>query len=366
MAEYSAAIDAQCEAARRYVKGYIESAYAFDPGMSAEDLASYAYDAMVQAVQRYGEVAVEVAAQQYELSAAQLGVEVPAATRGRVSAEGIDASALMGTGKDGFSAFVTRCMERAATRVRKAAAGTTIDNAMRDQARGMRYARVPTGAETCGFCLMLASRGFVYRTAETAGLDRRFHERCDCRIELGIEGVTEIEGYDVDACRRAYYDARDATGVDRSIGPHDNEAERDAICREIELRDKQWCWHGVAPAVEWARPQAECTQAVSSAAQALSDHGFAVKTSQGGRMYADLRMNGRMWAVVDPGGIAEARAEWDGRGPAGRFVVQVPGDGFNAAVDAVEAALQPGEQALVVSTEPLPNWPLGRIRRIDG
>ncbi|AOZ62833.1 capsid maturation protease [Rhodococcus phage Partridge] len=32
------------------------------------------------------------------------------------------------------------------------------------------WARVPTGRETCGFCLMLVSRGPVYRSAEAAGL----------------------------------------------------------------------------------------------------------------------------------------------------------------------------------------------------
>lgn len=366
MAEYSAAIDAQCDAARAYVKAFLEQANALDPSMSAEALAEYAYDAMVQAVQQYGGVAVEVAAQQYDLTAAQLGLGVPAATRSEPSTDGLDASDLMVTAKGDVGAFARRCAARASARVRKAAASTTVSNAMRDQARGMSYARVPTGRETCGFCLMLASRGFVYRSKEAAGQDVKFHDNCDCRIELGIDGVTQIEGYNVGAYRQAYYDARDACGIGTGDGERDNKAERDAVCREIELRAREWCWDGTAPAVDWARPRADCAEPVTTAAEKLAEHGFAVKTSQGGRMYADLRMNGRMWAVTGVDGFADARRQWDGRDASPRFVVLADNVGFDAAVEAVSAALRDGEQALVVSTEALPNYPLGRIRRISG
>ena len=57
-----------------------------------------------------------------------------------------------------------------------------------------KYARVPTGAETCDFCLMLASRGFVYHSVSSAAVDQT-HERCDCRVVPGFPG-DEVEGYD--------------------------------------------------------------------------------------------------------------------------------------------------------------------------
>ncbi|AEV52085.1 hypothetical protein [Rhodococcus phage RGL3] len=64
------------------------------------------------------------------------------------------------------------------------------------------WARVPTGRETCGWCLMLVSRGPVYRSAESAGLRLgnsdavkafqgdldasefmdQWHSGCDCKI----------------------------------------------------------------------------------------------------------------------------------------------------------------------------------------
>jgi len=66
------------------------------------------------------------------------------------------------------------------------------------------WARVATGRETCGFCMMLVSRGPVYLSAKGAGLDlgdtaaqdliasgdkealdalmKRWHEGCDCKV----------------------------------------------------------------------------------------------------------------------------------------------------------------------------------------
>lgn len=63
----------------------------------------------------------------------------------------------------------------------------------------VRFARVPTGSTTCPYCLMLASRGFVY-ASDLRALNAN-HRNCDCRIVEGFEGMT-VEGYDPNA----YYD----------------------------------------------------------------------------------------------------------------------------------------------------------------
>lgn len=68
------------------------------------------------------------------------------------------------------------------------------------------YARVPTGSETCAFCLMLASRGFAYATAQGAGELSKFHGDCDCTI-IASDGV-DPEGYDPDALYEKYMNAR--------------------------------------------------------------------------------------------------------------------------------------------------------------
>ena len=69
-----------------------------------------------------------------------------------------------------------------------------------------KYARVPTGLETCQFCLMLASRGFVYQNAKAAGEDGHYHANCDCRIMPGFAGM-EVEGYDPDELYRKWKDS---------------------------------------------------------------------------------------------------------------------------------------------------------------
>lgn len=55
------------------------------------------------------------------------------------------------------------------------------------QGRRLGYARVLTGAESCAFCAMLASRGPVYDSAEAAGAIKTFHYGCDCVVRLVLE-----------------------------------------------------------------------------------------------------------------------------------------------------------------------------------
>lgn len=54
-----------------------------------------------------------------------------------------------------------------------------------DTSRPVAWARVLTGAEDCAFCVMLASRGAVYKSKATAERTEdnpfvKYHENCDC------------------------------------------------------------------------------------------------------------------------------------------------------------------------------------------
>lgn len=66
-----------------------------------------------------------------------------------------------------------------------------------DDPKKPRFARVPTGAETCPFCVMLASQGFVYHSAKSAGKLDHYHAHCSCRIVPQFGGES-YEGYDPD------------------------------------------------------------------------------------------------------------------------------------------------------------------------
>ncbi len=87
--------------------------------------------------------------------------------------------------------FVDACLQRVDYELKVAAAQTCL-NAAKSDPRTPRFARVPDGEETCDFCLMLASRGFVYRNEVTAS---HAHANCDCRI-VPSWGDDSVEGYD--------------------------------------------------------------------------------------------------------------------------------------------------------------------------
>ncbi|MFC7330812.1 hypothetical protein [Marinactinospora rubrisoli] len=82
-----------------------------------------------------------------------------------------------------------------------------IIDAARHDRRALGYARRLTGASNCAFCTMLASRGPVYRSADSAllrseGRGRNavatgepFHDHCDCEI-VGVFRRDDWEGRD--------------------------------------------------------------------------------------------------------------------------------------------------------------------------
>ncbi len=91
---------------------------------------------------------------------------------------------------------------RAVKQVENGGRRTIIEAVETDPGRVQGWARVATGRETCAFCLMLVSRGPVYLSADTAGLDlgdrtalemivngedisdlmHKWHENCDCKV----------------------------------------------------------------------------------------------------------------------------------------------------------------------------------------
>lgn len=114
----------------------------------------------------------------------------PEATEGAVRAFALD----LVDGKP-VETFVGKCADRLDREVRLSANRCVESNARRDPKRP-RWARVPTGAETCEFCIMLASRGFVYHGEDLAS---HAHAHCDCRVVPSWDKAkSEVEGYDPD------------------------------------------------------------------------------------------------------------------------------------------------------------------------
>ena len=95
--------------------------------------------------------------------------------------------------KEGDAAFAKACGEYARNDLFRSLNETIIANVGRDRDKGAMFARVPTGFETCTFCLMLASRGAVYHSRKAAGEFRHFHRNCDCKVVPSFEDDPEAE-----------------------------------------------------------------------------------------------------------------------------------------------------------------------------
>lgn len=200
---------------------------------------------MTDALEEYGAEAAAAAQSLFEDILALEGLYVEAVPPDRVvSPEEVERIARYQAGKlvfDDFDGFVEQVAGSAAHMTRQVANRTMWAQGgyYRNQLLGVtvqgkrnryvyaqrpsnayyevRYARVPQGEETCDFCLMLASRGFVYLTYESA--DAHVHRNCDCIAVAGVghhdpsvvnsDGSdwvqdTQLEGYDMESLRQLW------------------------------------------------------------------------------------------------------------------------------------------------------------------
>lgn len=177
-------------------------------------------DFMVALVEGYGPISATLAADYYD------EIRDAAGARGRFTAapvEAVEADRIRSSAawaaqpvfsgdEAGARARLTGIAQRY---VQESGRQTLIANARRDRARP-RYARSPHG-KTCAWCILLASRGAVYHSEETAGALGNFHDDCDCQIVPAFDD--DDLPYDVDAMNALYIEGRkNATGnTDKAI-----------------------------------------------------------------------------------------------------------------------------------------------------
>jgi hypothetical protein len=142
---------------------------------------------------------------------------------------------------DARAKFDKECADLAEFYVRRCAYENTVRNC---GANNVMYARVPTGTETCGFCFMLASRGFVYHSETTAKGAHGVHRNCDCIILPGKNGRTEIDGYDWRGMQERWGILLDEVGVDGTKGNTSFDRRFDLI-KAAEKHGQDWMWRGI-------------------------------------------------------------------------------------------------------------------------
>ena len=160
---------------------------------------------------------------------------------------------------------------------------------------GIRYARVPSGRETCAFCFMLASRGFVYWGEKEAGADgHEYHPHCDCIIvpgfhkDTGINEDTQIQGYKPSEMRERYkkcYDAINPNGTWAEVYEQWKNSDTEdtwekfktkALVKEINTRDWNWVWTGTPAEVKYIKPREALTSNEKRAVDVLVNNGIKV------------------------------------------------------------------------------------------
>ena len=199
--DYSKALNVVSEQARERL---IEALSQIDYTADVADIREAVIAIMQRACGASSTLAARLAAEFYDGLRVRFGIDdgfraevdsqrEPEATSGavRAFADKLDNSI------PNVSAFQQLCVDRIDYETRRAANECIAYNAKNDPKKP-RWARIPTGVETCDFCIMLASRGFVYHSEETAS---HAHAHCDCRVVPSWDKAG-AEGYDPDK----YYD----------------------------------------------------------------------------------------------------------------------------------------------------------------
>ena len=263
LSRYRGEIEASAEASRRYVLRRLAEEGA---GLDVAGRRELAIEVIQDATGVYGDRA--------QATAAELFDEV-------MEADGVDARARMFDGlidygrTEGSMHYAARKLvdgdvagfdgdasDLAAYYVHRSAWFNLVNNC---DLNHVMWARVPTGEETCGWCYMLASRGFAYHTQAAAS---HKHTGCDCVVVPGNKGSV-VAGVDTSWLRECWNDCYETVGGPlsksetralwdalpdekreewrRKHGPkaferfHERESVRH-ICEEVERRDAGWLY----------------------------------------------------------------------------------------------------------------------------
>lgn len=200
---YSADLRSLVDGARTMLAGLIGRI----PQGSRDETAGYVRMAVEDVMERYGLAASELGLRWYERCADGQGTDSP--LMHEVSLGGVDAHVRNMlkrylNGEEDLDTLQEYLLDLVEDEVRQASRDQITTNLDRDQRASRRagrgdgragYARVPVG-DTCAWCLMLAGRGYVYRSFESAGgLDPdHYHAHCDC-VPVAYNDPMGILGY---------------------------------------------------------------------------------------------------------------------------------------------------------------------------
>lgn len=326
--QYGQLIDTIADKARDYVTAIIQYGIGYEGLSSVSDIRNYAIKSLEQTLSIFGDQEASLSANIYDTLMSEYGLNLEAgqAYNMEYNKQQLESSMHYHAQKlvDGdLNGFLKNIGQKAYDLSRYTANQTMIKNAERDYKKGVRWARVPSGKETCGFCVMLASRGFDYKTKESAGYTglswNRFHRFCDCRVVPGTVD-TQVEGYNPDHLYSVYRNARATVYGDvyrkwsTAYGFTTFDSLSDwltqATIKEIETRSVQWVYQN-EPGKITKDKFANVKPKEDKVARILASNGFNVHfiepSTVEGRHTADALINSQTWEIKQPIGNTELR-----------------------------------------------------------
>lgn len=203
------------ESVRLELEGFFRSLDLNKPELARDALLEF----MPILTDQYGAVAATMAADWYEELRADSGASgrFRATTASGVPVGAVEAQVRFSAGHlwtPDPLAMLGSLLVAADKYVKQPGRDTIAANARRE---GVKFARVPTGAKTCAFCLTLASRDAVYVSRKSAG-DRGnghgdgYHGDCDCLVTPIRKPSDYPEGYLPDDYYAKYQAARQEAG----------------------------------------------------------------------------------------------------------------------------------------------------------
>lgn len=294
------------DAAGAYVESYLKAMQRIEPNASVAQIREATKVAIEDSLNIFGTQAAELAQGFFDQIAKGEDLEVSSKTYDVIDPELMDkklhyfAGKLVNGDHFGFRKSVTDLTRYYVKR-------TAFENVRRNcQDNEIRYARVPSGRETCAFCFMLSSRGFVYHSEKTARgqSTHGMHQHCDCIIVPGVEGVTKIEGYDPDLMYKRWKQCARAVGIEADLYSFKN---RSKIIEEVKKRDWKWLYsdkRDYSSKVTYIKPEEQLTDNEKKGIACLSSNGFSVivnREDPKALANIDLSINGEPWEMKNIG-----------------------------------------------------------------
>lgn len=185
-------------------------------GLSSSErvlMSSMLADGWVALIDKYGSQAAEIGAEQFDQWAKELGIRPKVKVAKGVNERQATASLGYALSTPNQRLNALEVLDRLILQPYRDTVQTSA------WASGGAWARVPAGAKPCAFCLMLASRGEVYQSEESAGgLGNEYHGDCRCIPTLVAGKDSYPEGYDPDALYKNYDAAASAAVGNARLG----------------------------------------------------------------------------------------------------------------------------------------------------